>query len=313
MKILFFGTAVISKDYLENLYNDGNELLVITMPDKPALRGHRITYPLVKSFALDKGLQFIQPINFTSDVYQTIKSFCADVGIAVSYGKLIPKNIFNLPKLRTFNIHFSLLPKYRGAAPVQYALLNGDTETGITSFYIEDGLDTGDILLQKTIAIGIKDNAQTLFDKLIPLGIEVMKETLNLLKSGEINALQQTGEPIFAPAFKKELGLINWSKSAKDIYNHFRGLYIWPGLYSIFSSDHLKYERLKFLDFEIIEEKSQNSDFGKVVLIEKNKGFVVTCAVGKLLITKIQPANKPAMSAWAFILGGKLKIGDTFI
>jgi methionyl-tRNA formyltransferase len=313
VKILFFGTASISKFYLESLYNDSHEFLIITMPDKPALRGQRVVYPLVKTFALEKGLNFIQPLKFTQDVCEAVKDFNADVGIAVSYGKLIPRSIFDLPKFRTFNIHFSLLPKYRGAAPVQYALLNGDTKTGVTVFYIEDGLDTGDILLQKSIDIEKKDNSETLFNKLVSLGIEVMKETLNLLKTNKSNATPQLGEPTFAPTFKKEAGLINWSKNAKEIYNQLRGLYIWPGLYSIVGNGRLQGERIKFLDFEVIEENSNSSNYGAVISIEKNKGFVVACAGGKLLITKVQPANKSVMPAWSFVLGGKLKIGDTFI
>lgn len=129
MKVLFFGTASISKFYLEHLYSSGHELFIVTMPDKPALRGQRIVSPAVKIFAIEKSIKFIQSLKFAQDVQETIKNFNADVGIAVSYGKLIPRNIFALPKYRTFNIHFSLLPKYRGAAPVQHALLNGETKT----------------------------------------------------------------------------------------------------------------------------------------------------------------------------------------
>jgi methionyl-tRNA formyltransferase len=313
VKILFFGTASISKFYLESLYNDSHELFIVTMQGKHALRGQKVVYPLVKIFALEKDLKFIQPLKFSQDVYKTIKNFSADVGIAVSYGKLIPRNIFDLPKFKTFNIHFSLLPKYRGAAPVQYALLNGDTKTGVTSFYIEDDLDTGDILVQKSLDIEEKDNAETLFNKLVPLGVEVMKETLDLLKTKKVNASPQIGSPTFAPAFKKEAGLINWSKSAKEIFNQLRGLYIWPGLYSIIGKGKLQGKRIKFLDFEVIEKESNNNSYGTVVSIEKNKGFTVACATGKLLITKLQPANKSVMSAWSFVLGGKLKIGDTFV
>jgi methionyl-tRNA formyltransferase len=313
VKILFFGTASISKLYLESLYNDSHEFFIVTTPDKPALRGQRVVYPLIKVFALEKGLNFIQPLKFTQDVCQTIKNFSADVGVAVSYGKLIPRDIFDLPKLRTFNIHFSLLPKYRGAAPVQYALLNDDIKTGITSFYIEDSLDTGDILIQKSVDIEEKDNAETLFNKLVPLGIEVMKETLNLLKTKKINPIHQSGEPTFAPVLKKEAGLINWSKNAKEIYNQLRGLYIWPGIYSMLGNGQLQGERIKFLDFEVIEKESKNNNYGTVASIEKNRGFVVKCAIGKLLITKLQPANKSIMSAWSFVLSGKLKIGDIFI
>jgi methionyl-tRNA formyltransferase len=312
VKILFFGTAYISKFYLECLYNNSHDLFIVTMPDKPALRGQRIVSPLVKTFAMEKGIKFIQPVKFSQDVYEVIKNFNADVGVAVSYGKLIPRNIFDLPKFRTFNIHFSLLPKYRGAAPVQHVLLKGETKTGITSFYIEDGLDTGNILIQKSVNIEEKDNAQTLFNKLLPVGVEVMNQTLDLLKNEPIVTTPQKGDPTFAPSFKKEAGLIDWSKSNKEIYNQLRGLYLWPGVYSIFGKGELKGKRIKFLEFEVIDEESKNDNYGTVISTKKNIGFVVACGVGKILITKLQPENKPVMAAWSFILGGKLKIGDSF-
>ncbi|MDR3124978.1 MAG: methionyl-tRNA formyltransferase [Endomicrobium sp.] len=312
MKVLFFGTASISKLYLEHLYSSGHELFIVTMPDKPALRGQCIVSPAVKIFAIEKSIKFIQPLKFAQDVHETIKNFNADVGIAVSYGKLIPRNIFDLPKYRTFNIHFSLLPKYRGAAPVQYALLNDEPKTGVTSFYIEDGLDTGNILTQRSVGIEKKDNAQTLFNKLVPIGVEVMDQTLSLLKSEKIVIIPQKGEPTFAPTFKKEDGLIDWSKSAKQIYNQFRGLYLWPGVYSTFIENCAKSKRVKFLDFEILDEESKNSNYGTVVSIEKNVGFTIACAVGKILVTRLQPENKPIMSAWPFVLGRNLKVGKTF-
>jgi methionyl-tRNA formyltransferase len=312
VKVLFFGTASISKFYLEHLYSGGHELFIVTMPDKSALRGQRIVSPAVKIFAIEKSIKFIQPLKFAQDVYEAIKNFNADVGVAVSYGQLIPRNIFDLPKYKTFNIHFSLLPKYRGAAPVQHALLNGEPETGVTSFYIEDGLDTGNILMQRSVNIEKKDNAQTLFNRLVPVGVEVMDQTLSLLKSEKIVIMPQTGEPTFAPTFKKKDGLIDWSKSAKQIYGQFRGLYIWPGVYSTFIANCAKSKRVKFLDFEIADEESKNSNYGALVSIKKNVGVIVACAVGKILVTRLQPENKPVMSAWSFVLGRNLKIGETF-
>jgi methionyl-tRNA formyltransferase len=312
VKILFFGTASISKTYLKELYKNNHEIFVVTMLDKPALRGQKLAPPAVKIYASENNINFVQPEKFTADVVETIRNFEADVGIAVAYGKLIPKTIFDLPRYRTFNVHFSLLPKYRGAAPVQWALYNGETETGVTSFYIQEGLDTGGIIVQEKLTIDIIDNAETLFSKLIPLGIEVMNKTLDLFQTGNINAVSQTGEPSFAPTFKKERGLINWNKSAYEILNQFRGLFIWPGLYSIVSKGKLKGKRIKFVDIEIFEKDFVNSENGTVFSIEKNKGFTVSCAVGKILVTKVQPENKPVMSAWAFIQGGQLSINDNF-
>ncbi|MDR2192695.1 MAG: methionyl-tRNA formyltransferase [Endomicrobium sp.] len=310
VRILFFGTAQISRAFIENLYANKLDILCVTMPDKPAARGQKITPPAVKTFAQEKGIPFIQPEKFTEDFVNKIKDFDSDAGVAVAYGKLIPEEVFNLPKRKTFNIHFSLLPKYRGAAPVQRALLNGETQTGVSSFYLEKTMDTGRILIQKILPIEEKDTAQTLFEKLIPLGVKVMNDTLELLKDGNPIGEQQEGEASYAPTIKKEDGLIVWQKSAKEILNIFRGFYPWPGVYCIVSKGKLQGRRLKILDFEIIENSSVNVDAGKVFYIEKNKGFAVICGKGKILVTKVQPQNKPEMSAWDFLQGGQLKEGD---
>jgi methionyl-tRNA formyltransferase len=312
VKILFFGTAQISRTCLESLHKDGNEIFVVTMPDRPASRGQKLTSPVVKTYSLENNINFIQTGQFTCEVVEQIEKFNADVGAVVAYGKIVPEKVFNLPKYRTFNIHFSLLPKYRGAAPVQYVLLNGETETGVTSFYIDKGLDTGDILVQKKLCIADKDNSETLFNKLIPLGIETMNETLKLFQSGKATGTPQVGEPTFAPTFKKEAGHVDWSKKASNIYNQFRGLYLWPGIYSVFSKGKLRGKRIKFTDVEIFDTNSKNKGFGVVSSIEKDRGFVVSCLEGKILVLKIQPENKPIMSAWSFVQGGHLAIGDTF-
>ncbi|MDR1662821.1 MAG: methionyl-tRNA formyltransferase [Endomicrobium sp.] len=313
MKILFFGTAQVSKIYLEVLHNTNtNEIFVVTIPDKPVLRGQKLTPPSVKTYSLENNIKFIQSGNFAPEVIKKLRNFNADVGIVVAYGKIIPEIVFNLPKYKTFNIHFSLLPKYRGAAPVQYALFNGEIETGVTSFYIEKELDTGDILIQKKLFIEKKDNSGTLLNKLIPLGIETMNETLELFRLGKLAGKPQVGEPTFSPSFKKEKGHLDWGKKAVDIYNQFRGLYLWPGIYSVVSKGTLKGKRIKFINIEIFDIDSENKDFGVILFIEKNKGFVVSCLKGKILVSKVQPESRHVMSAWSFIQGGQLVVGDKF-
>jgi methionyl-tRNA formyltransferase len=312
VKVLFFGTAQISKTYLESLHKSANNVFVVTIPDRPALRGQKLTSSAVKTYSLENNINFIAPEQFTPEVIEQIRSFMADVGVVVAYGKIIPEKIFNLPKYRTFNIHFSLLPKYRGAAPVQYALLNGETETGVTSFYIEKSLDSGDIIVQKKLYIAQTDNCKTLFNKLIPLGLEAMNETLELLISGKTVDTPQAGQPTFAPTLKKESGHINWNKKASNIYNQFRGLYLWPGIYSLVSRGKLTGKRIKFADIEVFDSNSKNKDFGVVSSIEKDKGFVVSCLDGKILVLKVQPENKHVMSAWSFVQGGQLSVGDNF-
>jgi methionyl-tRNA formyltransferase len=312
VKILFFGTAFISKTYLEELHKNHHEIFAITMPDKPALRGQNLIYPAVKVYAVKNNISFIQPEEFTSDVIETIKGFAADVGVVVAYGRLIPKIVFDVPKYKTFNIHFSLLSKYRGAAPVQHALCKGEKETGISSFYIEEGLDTGGIIVQEKLSIGIKDNAETLFNKLIPLGIGVMNRTLSLFRDGKCNAVSQTGDPSFAPSLKKVDGLVSWDKSAVEIYNQFRGLYIWPGIYSVVSKGKLANKRIKFREIEIFDSDSINKDSGIVCSTEKNRGVTVSCASGRILVVKVQSENKPVVSAWDFIQGRQILAGDRF-
>ncbi|AKL98052.1 methionyl-tRNA formyltransferase [Endomicrobium proavitum] len=312
MKILYFGTASISKSFLEVLFKDKHEIFCVTMPDKPAFRGQKLTPPAVKSFALEKCLQIIQPEKFTQDVIDEIKNFNADAGVVVAYGKLIPRAVFDLPKFKTFNIHFSLLPKYRGAAPVQFAVLNGEKETGVSSFYIEEALDAGKLLVQEKLPVDIKDTSESLFAKLIPLGIDVMRETLSLFEQGETQGYAQEGTPTFARTFKKEDGLLDWNKSAFEIYNKIRAFYPWPGTFSLVSRGKLEGKRIKFIEVEILDDKTENSDTGKVYSIEKNAGFTVLCKTGKILVKKVQPDNKPVMSAWGFLQSGQLAEGDFF-
>jgi methionyl-tRNA formyltransferase len=312
VRILFFGTAFISKTYLEELHKNSHEIFAVTMPDRPALRGQKLVCPAVKIYAVKNNISFIQPEEFTFDVIETIRNFAADVGIVVAYGRLIPKTIFDIPQYKTFNIHFSLLPKYRGAAPVQHALCRGETETGISSFYIEEGLDTGDIIVQEKLNIGIKDNAETLFNKLVPLGICVMNKTLGLFRDGKCGIVHQTGDLSFAPSLKKVDGLVSWDKSAIEIYNQFRGLYLWPGIYSAVSQGKLANKRIKFREVEVFDSDSVNKDFGVVYSTEKNRGFTVSCASGKILILKVQSENKPIVSAWDFIQGKQISAGDRF-
>jgi len=312
VKILFFGTASLSKVFLENLRKSKHDIFCVTMPDKPAARGQKLAFPAIKTFALENNIPFVQPEKFTPEIIEQIKNFNADAGFAVSYGKLIPKSVFLLPKFKTFNIHFSLLPKYRGAAPVQYALFNGETETGVSSFYLEETLDTGEIIIQEKMPVDIKDTAETLFDKLIPLGIEVMNETLSRFENRNLNSMPQQGEPSYAPVLKKEDGQVDWRKSANEIYNKYRGLCPWPGTYSVVSKGKSEGKRIKFIEIEIAENNTINEDLGKVFKIEKHKGFIVICAVGKILVTKVQPENKPVMNAWDFIYGGQISEGDCF-
>jgi methionyl-tRNA formyltransferase len=309
MNILFFGTSYVAQHFLIELYKNNHNIFVITVPDKNT---YCKTFNVVKNYSQEHRISCIQPELFVESVISKIIKYNIDLGIVVDYSKIIPKEVFDIPHYKIFNIHFSLLPKYRGASPIQAALCNGDYETGVTSFYIDKTLDTGDIIIQKKININFNDNAQTLLLKLIPLGIDVMNITIDSLITNNVNIKPQFGISSFTKRIKKIDGYIKWNQSAIVIYNKFRGLYIWPGLYSIILKGKLYGKRIKFIDMEIIDSISINNDYGIIESVKENKGFIVLCAIGKLLITKIQIEGKRIVSAWSFFQGKQLRVGDKF-
>ncbi|MDR0485318.1 MAG: methionyl-tRNA formyltransferase [Elusimicrobiota bacterium] len=309
MRILFFGTSGISRVFLESLYIDNHILFSLTRLDKGSFRGQKLNPPAVKIFSIEKNIPFLQVDSFTGEIFEEVKSFKPDLGISVSFGKIIPEYIFNLPRLKTINIHFSLLPKYRGASPVQYSIINGEKETGVCSFFIEKNLDSGDIITLRKSAIDFKDTSETLFQKLTPLGIETMRETIELLQDKNFKPKKQTGEIIYAPLLKKEDGHINWNGESLNIYNRIRGLYPWPGAFSIILNKNAIQKRLKIIESEIADYAPQNEKNGAVFEVKKGKGFFVKCGKGALLIKTVQPENKPKMSAWDFIMGRQIFVG----
>ena len=312
MKIIFFGTADISKYFLENINDKHKVVSVVTMCDKPVGRANKIKAPAIKEYAIEQNIPYIQVDKFNNDIIQKIKDCNADAGVVVSFGKIIPKNVFSLPRYGCFNIHFSLLPKYRGAAPVQQVLINGDTKTGVTAFCIEDGLDTGDILLQKELDIDIKDTSETLFNKLNIIGKNIMNEVLDMLDSGKIKAKKQEGTPSFCSTFNKERGKIDWNKSATEIYNLYRGLYLWPKVFCKISEGKMAGKILKILECEVVVDSS-NTKVGTVIKIIKGVGFIVKCSKDALLIKKVQPESKNQMSAFDFLNGVQIKVGSFFL
>jgi methionyl-tRNA formyltransferase len=312
VKIIFFGTPEIAVPFLKECLEKHSVIGVITQPDKPSSRHYKIHLPEVKTEAAKNKVAVFQPEKFDDELIEKIKNLKPDIGVVVSYGKLIPKKVFDLPAFGCFNIHFSLLPKYRGAAPVQWALINGEKLTGVTSFWIEETLDSGPILVQKTVQIGSDDDAASLFKKLIPVGIEVMNETLDLLKNGKVPGTPQKGIPSLAPSLEKEDGKINWTKSAEEILNLIKGTYTWPGAYTLGSDGKMANKRLKIIKARLIPSQIKEKS-GAVVELKKNEGFVVGCGEGAILITEVQPENKNPMSAWEFIQGGYVGLGSKFV
>ena len=312
MKIIFFGTANISKYFLENIDSKHEVVSVVTMCDKPVGRSNKIKPPAVKEYAMEKNIPYIQVDKFNDEIAQQIKNYNADVGVVVSFGKIIPEKVFTLPKYGCFNIHFSLLPKYRGASPVQQALIDGSTKTGVTAFYIEKGLDTGNILLQKELDIDIKDTSETLFDKLNVLGIKVMNDALALLDSGNCLAKKQEGEPSFCSVFTKENGKIDWNKTATEIYNLYRGLFLWPKIFCTVGDGRMSGKTMKILECSV-EKDLSNAKAGTILEVRKGLGFTVKCGKDALFVTKVQPESKAQMSAFDFVNGAQIKKGSLFL
>ncbi|GAQ95398.1 methionyl-tRNA formyltransferase [Thermodesulfovibrio aggregans] len=303
--IIFFGTPEFAVPSLKALIErDEKILLVITQPDKPKGRGKNIQPSEVKKIALEYGLSLAQPEKIRDENFiEMLKRLNPEFAVVVAYGKILPKEILEIPKYGCINLHASLLPKYRGAAPIQWALINGEKTTGVTTMLIDEGLDTGPVLLQKEVQIEDEDNAQTLSERLSRVGAELIVETIEKMRKGEIEPKPQKGEPSYAPPLKKEDGKINWSSSARQIFNLIRGTYPWPCAYSF-----LKNERVKIIKAEVIEGVATPG-----MIVKAKNELVVGTGSGLLRILLIQPEGKKVMTAKEFLSGRKINEGvDSF-
>ena len=306
MKILFMGTPEPAKLCLEALINAREEVVaVITQPDRPKGRGLKIALSPVKETAIHYNIPVFQPDKIKDkDAVELIRGFKPDLIVIVAYGKILPKEIIDIPKLGTINVHASMLPKYRGAAPVQRALLNGEKFTGITIMKVTEELDAGDIILQESIPIYETDNTATLTEKLFKLGAQLLVKAVSQIKSGKTKYIKQDEKMVsFAPPLTKENGIIDWNKKAADISDQIRAFDPWPGAYTYY-----KGKKLRILKAE--HKPREGCPEGKVIEIIKNRGFVVGGCEGALLITEVQPESGRKMSAWEFIAGHELNVGD---
>lgn len=304
MRIVFFGTPEFAIPSLNALFASEDKVVaVVTQPDKRKGRGHIFTPPPVKELALKRGIEVIQPKKLKEVGFiNKISNLKPDLIIVVAYGKILPVDILMLPAFGCINVHASLLPKYRGAAPIQWALINGETKTGVTIIMMDEGLDTGDILFQKEIEILEEDNAETLSKKLSELGAFLLIETIRKIKEGSIERISQVGTPSYAPLLKKEDGLIDWSKSAKDIFNFVRGMYPWPCAYC-----YLNRERIKIIKVKVIEGTGIPGRIEKL-----NKDFIVGTGKGLISVIELQPDGRRVMTAKEFLQGRRLEEGAFF-
>jgi methionyl-tRNA formyltransferase len=309
VKTVFFGTPELAVPYLESLYAHTQVVGVITSPDQPTGRGYDIQSPAVKVAADRLRLLVLQPPSVrTPEFLQQLKNFEADVAVVVAYGKLLPPDVLAMPRYGFLNVHFSLLPAYRGAAPIQWALINGEAETGVSLFWLDAGMDTGPLFLQKKTQIQPDEDADALRKRLIPLGVQTMEEGLVALGKGQKSATVQHGVPSHAAILTKEDGRIIWNNPVAAVFNRFRGLTPWPGAYCFVPQADLK-ARLKVLKCKPWSANVSGQP-GSISLIEREKSFVVKCSEGALEILEVQPEGKKPMAVGAWWQGARLNVGD---
>lgn len=307
MKLVFCGTPLFAVPSLERLAAAGFNLqLVVTQPDRPQGRGMELTAPPVKHSALKLGLPVLQPekIRKNEDFQAQLTALRPDAIIVVGYGRIIPPWMLTLPPYGNINVHASLLPKYRGAAPIQWAIANGETTTGVTTMLLNEGLDTGDTLLQKQLAIRDDDTSLTLAPRLAELGAELLTDTLRGLKEERILPVQQNhAQATLAPILKKEDGLVDFNRTAQQVHNRLRGFQPWPGAYTPFRG-----KTLKFLSAQV-EDTLSNLAPGEL-RVGDEKLFVGCGQRTVLQLLQVQPEGKKPINAREFINGYRPAAGE---
>jgi methionyl-tRNA formyltransferase len=297
LRIIFFGTPTFAATSLKLIFDKGyNIVAVVSAPDKPAGRGYQVQASAVKACALELNLPILQPSNLKSPEFiETLKSYQADIQIVIAF-RMLPEMVWNMPPMGTFNLHGSFLPAYRGAAPINRAIMNGETETGLSTFFLKHEIDTGSILLQEKTSILPEDNAGTLHDKMMEQGAGLVIKSLEQICTGEINlTLQADGDFPHAPKIFTEDCTIDWSKTAQEIHNQIRGLSPYPTAFTEFRD-----KKLKVFASQLGIEKSEN--IGLIEAIGKDKLFA-HCSDYKLELTDIQLEGKKRMPVKDFING----------
>ena len=304
MKIIFMGTPDFAAASLEALIDSRHEIqAVVTQPDKPKGRKGELTPSPVKVIAKREGIKVYQPLKVRDEEFvKTLRAYNPDVMVVVAFGQIIPLSILKMPKYGCVNIHGSLLPKYRGAAPIQWAVLDGEKETGITTILMDEGIDTGDILLKKTIKIDTDETSGSLFDKLMALGAETILETLDELEKGSLTPTKQGESPTaYAKMLTKAMGLIDFTKSAKELDCFVRGMDPWPSAYTLLAGKTLKLWKVRVVE--------GSGKAGSVIEIGK-ESFTVACGEGAIEVLEVQLEGKKRMSAGDFLKGSTLNIGQ---
>jgi methionyl-tRNA formyltransferase len=307
MRLIFMGTPLAAVPTLQRCLEDGHEVVAVwTQPDRPAGRGNKLSLPPVKEFALLHQLTVHQPAKIRNEEAQNLfSSHQADVAVVVAYGRILPPFFLRAPRRGCINVHFSLLPQYRGAAPVNWAIVRGESQTGVTTMQMDEGLDTGAILLQREMAIEEALTAPELMKRLSVLGAGVLSDTLARLE--EIEPRKQSEEKAtFAPIIRREDGLVDWALDAMQIERRVRGFQPWPNAFTMYKSQRLVIWRASVLT----EERGRNGDEGLIVRAQGD-GLIVSCGEETLLrLHEVQPEGKRRMSVRDFINGARVQAGE---
>lgn len=323
LKIVFMGTPDFAEESLHAIYEKGHKILaVITKEDKPQGRGMKLVQTPVKQFAISKNIPVYQPTRLKNnqEIIDIIKNLNPDIICVVAYGKILPKEILEIPKLGCVNVHGSLLPKYRGAAPIQWAVINGDKTTGITTIYMDEHMDTGDMILKREVEIDKDETVGELWDRLSKIGGEVLVETLEKIENGTAPRITQKGDSSIAPMLSKEISKIDWeNKTALEIKNLTRGLNPIMGTFSYLDDKKIKFWKTDVISLEnFVNENDVDSENvekavpGEVLLADSKKGLFIQTKKGILKILEIQNENSKRMSIYDFLRGNSIQIGKVF-
>lgn len=310
MRIVFMGTPSFAVPSLHALVEAGYEIVaVVTQPDRPKGRKKVLTAPPVKEAALALNIPVLQPEKLRAkEAVEALAAYEPDLIVTAAYGQILPKAVLDLPKHRCINVHGSLLPKYRGGAPIQRSIINGEAETGVTIMYMAEGLDTGDMISKVTLSITDEDTAGTIFEKLSLLGAQLLLDTLPALLAGKLQAIPQNeAEATYAPNLTREDEKINWSESARSIFNQIRGLYPMAGCFT-----YLNGEVFKIWQSKVMNDQNQTDTKPGTILSATNDGITVQTGDGQLLLTVIQPAGKRMMPVAEWIQGARAIVGRQF-
>ncbi|HQA58184.1 MAG TPA: methionyl-tRNA formyltransferase [Acetivibrio sp.] len=307
LRIVFMGTPEFALPSLQMLVNEGYDIAaVVTQPDKPKGRGKKASMPPVKEYAINNNINVLQPEKVkTQEFVETMKELKPDLMVTCAYGKILPKDILDIPPYGCINVHGSLLPKYRGAAPIQWAIINGEKTSGITTMFTDVGMDTGDMLLKAEIEIPDDMTAGQLHDRLAVLGADVLKDTLLEIKNGTLRRIpQKEEEATYAPMLSKADGCIDWSKSSREIHNLVRGTNPWPGAFTQYEG-----KMMKVWATSVFNEEKHDKKPGTIVKVERER-IIVACGLGMVEVKEVQFESCKRLCIGDFICGHRMDEGE---